>query len=397
MKRYSLGLVFVLVLVLGTAAFAVFPTPDTTATFTVQQGFGPNGQLVWYFCTDTNDIGLASTNQFPFRQMTLAPPLASLYNPSLAPGTGINTVQVYYNTGYQQGPIFPVVPGTPHYTGKWSVVFIIWLPGQARRVCNLQPYDPVTNPYGFPITTPGPTQQATLSASYGTVRAGAVVDCPIVAVGRFPTGGPWFPGGAANANPAVFYRLPQVLAFNAYYKTVTLPAWYVYCQDSVSRYINRCTVIIPDVSDPVLAARLKANWAPALVFMDEENAQDMSVIVGRVFGDVPPPPFEAGGPVGPLRAVNQYPIIEECPTGIGPRNTNREYTPFMEFDLLYLTDPLDPANLQLCFVNNADFAELLEENGFFTEVENGFVNAPVIDCSRILPPTGACCLPCPEQ
>jgi hypothetical protein len=115
MKRYSLGLVLLMVLALGTAAFAVFPVPDSTATFTVQQGFGPDGQLVWFFCTDTNSVGMASFMQFPYRQMTLAAPLSSLYNPHLTPGTGINTVQVYFNTGFQQGPIFPVLPGSPHY------------------------------------------------------------------------------------------------------------------------------------------------------------------------------------------------------------------------------------------------------------------------------------------
>lgn len=392
MKRYSLGLLVVaMVLALASGACAKFPNvlqPDSTATFNVQQGFGPTGQTIWYFCTDTNDINFASTIQYPYRQLTLAAPLWSLY-PDAAP--------MYINTGYQQGPIFSAVPGIVPYSGFWSVVFIRWLPGQARRVCNLNPYNAVTNPFGFPITTPGPTQQATLSQLYGTTRAPAVLDCPIVAVGKFPVTGPWFPGNGANSNPAVFYRLQQVIAFNAYFKTVTLPAFYVYCQEDASRFIDRCTVIVPDVQDPVLAARLKANYAPGLAALDEENSQDFTFIDGRVFGDVPPLPFINGGPVGPLQTVNQYPIIEECPTGRGAQQSNRFYTPLMEFDIFEAGPgyPLDPLIRMICFVNNADYAEFLEEAGVFTEIEDGFINVPVLDCTRILPPGGACCI-CPD-
>jgi len=391
MKRYSLGLVLlILVLALGTAAFAVFPVPDSTATFNVQQGFGPDGQLAWFFCTDTNSIGMASFMQFPFRQMTLAPPLSSVYRPHLIGGlTG--APQVYFNTCTQQGPIFSALPGDPQYSGKWSVVFIKFLPGQCRRVCNLDPFDPIHNPFGFPILS-GPHQQATLSSSYGTVRTGTVIDCPIVAVGRFPVTGPWF-GVGTNSNPSVLYRLPQVVAYNAYYKTVTLPTYYVYCQEQISRYIDRCTLIITEASDPILAARLKATFAPGLLILDEDNAQDFTVIDGRVFGQTPPLPFVLGGPVGPFRAVNQFPIIEQCPTGPGAQNSNRLYTPFMEVDLFELTNAPNPGALALCFVNNAGFADMLEDSGFFTEVDDGFINAPVLDCTKILPPSGACCHP----
>jgi hypothetical protein len=271
-------------------------------------------------------------------------------------------------------------------------VFIKWLPGQARQVCNLDPYDPVNNRYGFPITTPGPGQQATLSSSYGTVRTGTVVDCPIVAVGRFPVTGPWY-GTGINSNPTVLYRLPQVVAYNAYYKTVTLPAYYVYCQEEISKYIDRCTLIIPDASNPIVAARLKANYAPGLNGLDLANAQDFYFISGKFGGNAVPPPWILNGPLGQFRTPNQYPIISECPTGLGAQNQNREYTPFMLFREL-ITGPNYPDDV-ICFVNNAEFAEMMISAGVFIPLNGGRINAPVLDCVRILPPSGQCCLPCP--
>lgn len=394
MKRYSLGLVLLMVLALGTAAFANFPNlnpPDTTATFNVQQGFAPNGNIAWFFCTDTDDINFASTLQFPFRTPTLAAPLRSAYQTGLMPGSGR---KMYFNVSMQQGPLFNAVPGSAPYAGVWSVVFIRFLPGQARLVCNTAPFNAVTNPQGFPITS-GPNKQADLLSAYGTSQTGVVLDCPIVAIGTFPKSGPWFPGGNANANPLTFYRLPQVIAFNAYFKTVTLPAWNVYCQEFISRYIDKCTIIIPDVENAKLAARLKANLAPGLGSIDEDNLQDFIFIDGRVFGDTPPPTFKNGGPVGPFMDVNQFPIIEQCPTGHGAQNQNRLYTPLMEVDLFELTNPPDPLDLEICFVNNAPFADFLEDAGFFTEVDDGNINAPVLDCFKIVPPSGACCIPSP--
>lgn len=391
MKRYSLVLALLMVLGLGTAAFAVFPTPDSTATFTVQQGFAPNGNIVWFFCTDTNDINFASTMQFPFRTPTLAAPLRSAYQTNLMPGNGR---KMYFNVCMQQGPLFNAVPGSSPYAGVWSVVFIKFLPGQCRRVCNTAPFNAVTNPEGFPITS-GPNKQADLLSAYGTSQTGTVLDCPIVAVGPFPKTGPWFPGGNANASPLDFYRLPQVIAYNAYNKTVTLPAWNVFCQEFITRYIDKCTVIIPDVQNAKLAARLNANLAPGLGSIDEDNLQDFLFLDGRVFGDTPPPSFKNGGPVGIFKTPNQLPIIEQCPTGHGVQQLNPNYTPLMEVDLLELTNPPDPTNLQLCFVNNAQFADFLEDSGFFTEVDDMNINAPVLDCAKILPPSGACCIPSP--
>lgn len=392
MKRYSLGLVLLMVLMLGTAAFAKFPVPDSTATFTVEQGFTRDGNTLWYFCTDTNDIGFASTMQ-AYRLLTLAAPLRSAYDPNLRP----LGAKMYINVSAQQGPLFTTLPYQADYSGVWSVIFIRFLPGQARRVCNLNPYDPNTNPYGFPIVAAGPTKQADLLSAYGTTRTGAVLDCPIVAVGAFPKSGPWFPGGTANANPSNFYRLQQVIAYNACYKTVTLPAWYVYCQDFITRYINRCTVIIPDAQTRLGVRLLNANFAPGLGNIDQANVQDFYFPDGRVFGDVPPAAFINGGPVGILADVNQYPIIEHCPNGHGVQNQNRNYTPLMQLLILEHTNPMDVYNKQLCFVNNAQYAQFLVGAGILTQVNGaGRLNVPVLDCVKILPPGGACCLPCPN-
>lgn len=300
---------------------------------------------------------------------------------------------MYINVCMQQGPVFNTVPTESAYSGIWSVVFMQFLPGKCRRVCNTAPYDQLANPYGFPITS-GINKEADLLSAYGTSQTGVVVDCPIVAVGAFPTSGPWFPGSNANSNPLSFYRLRQVLAYNAYNKTVTLPAWYVYCQNFITKYINKCTVIIPDVQDATLATRLKANLAPGLGNFDANNTQDFKFIDGRIYHDGPSATwFKNGGPAGIWADVNQYPVIEQCPTGHGAQNINRCYSPVMEFDILELTSAPNPYCTDVCFVNNADYADYLEGAGFLTEVKVKKINAPVIDCYKIVSPGGSCCFP----
>lgn len=394
MKRYSLVFAVVgLILILGSLASANFPSlrpPDTTVTMYLKQGWYENS-LVWFFCTDTDDINFASILQYPYRLQTLAPPLRSAYDTSLRP---TSSTKMFINVSVQQGPIFNAVPTQTAYSGIWSVVFIKFLQGQERVVTNLQPFNAVTNPSGFPILS-GVNKQADLLTAYGTSQTGVVVDCPIAAVGPLD-GGPWLRN---NTNPAVLYRLPQVIAFNNYYKTIQLPAWYVYCQERfpgtppASFYIDRCTVIVPDVANPILAARLQANLAPGLNLIDRGNVQNFYFIDGRLFGVTPPIPFIAGGPTGVLADVNQFPIIQWAPNGMGASNTNTAYTPVMNFAVIEggPNFPFTATNKQLVFVNNAPYLEQdLLPGGVYMGLRDETINAPVLDTFRIQRPGGGC-------
>lgn len=383
MKRYSLVFaVLGLILMLGTVASANFPSlrpPDTTVTMYLKQGFYQGAQ-VWFFCTDANDINFASTIQYPYRILTLASPLTSAYG--IAP-------TMYINVSAQQGPVFTAVPTQATYSGIWSVVFIKFKPGQARLVTNTNPWNAITNPTGLPTVA-----QADLLTTYGTSRSPVVVDCPIAAVGPLNSG-PWI---RDNSDPTVQYRLPQVIAFNTYYKTIQLPAWYVYCQERLpgtppaSFYIDRCTVIVPDAASPIEAARLQANLAPGLSLIDSLNTQNFYFIDGRIFGDTPPTPYISGGPTGILAAANQYPVIQWAPNGIGAANTNRAYTPVMNFDILEggPNFPVFP-NQAVVFANNAPYIESeLIPGGVYINTPDLRFNVPVLESFRIQRPGGGC-------
>lgn len=398
MKRYSLVFaVLGLLLLLGSIACANFPSlnpSDTTVTVYLKQGYYDDA-LVWFFCTDTDDINFASDFTFPYRIPTLATPLLSVYDPSLDPAVGS---KMFINVSKQQGPIFNAVPTQAAYSGIWSVVFIRFLPGQARTVTNLSPYNAITNPNGFPDVIPGPNQQAELLTKYGSSSSSVVLDCPIAAVGPFD-GGAW---ERDNSDPTTLYRLPQVITFNRYYKSITLPAWYAYCQERLpgdppgpgtSYYIDKVTFIVPDVADPILADRLKANLAPALGLIDPLNVQVFYFVDGRVFGEIVPTPFIGGGPTGILAAMNQYPVIQWCPNGIGAYNGNRAYTPVMDFWILEAGPnfPYTPADRKLAFANNAPYIEnVLLPGTIYLPLPDGRINAPVMGGYRILRQSGGC-------
>lgn len=392
MKRFSLVFaVLVLSLTAGSIASANFPSlspPDTTITVPLKQGFYQNAQ-VWFFCTDSNDVNFASTYQYPFRIPTLSAPLYSAfdYDP-LDPTAG---AKMFFNTGFQQGPVFTAVPTQAAYSGIWSVIFIKWLPGKARLVTNTDPYNVGTNPRGFPVTS-GVGKQADLATTYGTSKAPVVVDCPIAAVGQLNSSS-W---PRDNSDPTVLYRLLQVVAYTPSLKRITLPAWYAYCQERLpdtntygSFFIDKCTVIIPDVEDPILAERLKANLAPGLADIDVNNSQDFFFIDGRIFGDTPPTEFLLGGPVGPLMKPNQYPILEWAPTGVGAYNKNKAYTPVMDVTLLE-AGPNFPTDGGMPFANSWPYVIALETAGVYIPISDLRINAPVMGFFRIVRPQEGC-------
>lgn len=394
MKRYSLVFaVSALLLILGSIASANFPTlpPDTSVTVYMKQGYYQDA-LVWFFCTDTNDINFASTIQFPYRPPTLSYPLASVYDPTLDT-TGS---KMFMNVSVQQGPVFTAVPTQALYSGIWTVVFVKFLPGKQRVFTNTNPFNAITNPKGFPILT-GVNKQADLLPFYGTSQAGVVADCPIAAVGPLDNG--IWPRN--NSNPTTLYRLPQVITFNKYYKSINLPAWYTWCQERfpgnppASFYIDKCTVIVPDVANPILAARIGANLAPALDTIDVANLQDFLLIDGRIFGATPPTPFVLGGPLGVLMAVDQFPVLEWAPNGIGVSNRNTGYTPVMDIDILeggpnFPFIPPNGVDKRIAFANNWDYAQHLLGIGVYVEVEDEVINAPVMGFFRITRPSGGC-------
>ena len=234
MKRYSVYLVLIAVLLSAVVAgpsLAVYPIPDVELTFTMQQGWS-GGIVAWFICTDTNDIDFAKTTPFP----TLAPKLSSAFF-----GAGAAAMFIVTNPEKSQGPVFETRPGQAAYSGIWRVRLVTWLPGFTK----------------VPLTSIGQILALQAGGELVWVDSEVRLDCPILALG--PLGGPW------HTKPfPPFYRIPQGITHNPHLKTIVLPAWHVFCQDPVTRSVHVRTVIIPDVENPALAARLGANVAPML-------------------------------------------------------------------------------------------------------------------------------------
>ncbi len=330
MKRYGVYLVLIAVLLgalVASPTLAVFPIPDTQVTFTMQQGWF-DGIVAWFICTDTNDIDFAKTTPFP----TLAPKLSSA-----SAGAGASSVTIVTNPEKSQGPVFGARPGQAGYSGIWRVFFVTWNPGITK----------------VPLTSLSQINTLIGAGSLAVVMSEVRLDCPILALG--PLGGPWL----AKPFPP-FYRIPQGITHDPRTKSITLPAWDVFCQDPITRRVFVRTVIIPDVENAVLAAQLGANWAPGLVgfpFADTQRFWWMDPALG------PTPP-------------SQLPVVENCPNGIGVRNTNFNYSPVQQYTVLDRNPPIPP----WAVINNPPFIQMLIGSGFLVVVDEATrINAPLAD------------------
>lgn len=357
MKSYGilLGLLAIILLCSASASYAVFPNVrsgldngvgDTACKFKLLQGWWEN-ELAWYINLETNNIRTAQS-----LNLTLTPKLSSAAISGAAP--------IYIVTNFNQGPIFSARPGEDTYSGLWLANYITWAPGvQPRPITNANPAGP-DNPNGIPVDG-----SVCISFFPPCVPPGlgpTVLDFPIVALGELD--GPW--RLSSEWNTVSFpYRLLQVVDYDPRCKTITLPAWYVYCDDPFTRLVVYEKVIIPDASDPVLAALLKANLAPALLQVPPEDTQ---AFYWQLF---PKPPA-------------QFPVIEECPVFFDWRNPNFQlpskpsiYSPVMRVILLQRNIP--PSTV----VNNDTFIfRLINSGGLIVTSDTLRINAPVICCKK---------------
>lgn len=232
---------------------------------------------------------------------------------------------VYLVTNFPQGPIFSTRPGNADYSGLWRVVFLTWSPG----------------------STPQPIiDAANLPAEVTQEDSEIVVNWPTMAIG--PLGGPWPlapPGG---------YRIGQVQDYDLYTKIIKLPAWAAFSRDPVRRTIVQVETLITDVSDPVLAEIIQANFAPGLDDVPDPDTQKIWIFDWTQLPAQPP---------AQLPVMQHVPIpVLNCCSGYD-YNINREYSPVMQIELLRRTT-LPPR-----VYNNPELIEsLLPPNGTALEV-----------------------------
>lgn len=314
----------------STACLAIFPTPDFKPTgigfldYTLRLGWFDNTQA-WYLDLDTstNDINTARRG-VPF--FWLSSKLSSALTPRFPLGDiAARPMYIVLNPAATQGPVFSTVPGQPLYSGLWQVFYITWKPGAIKR--------PITNSNPFPDPQGLPS-----AAEADIVSTSIVVQHPIAAVGQL--GGPWFPG------PPGTYRLRQAVVLPDYTKTKTifLPTFTVFCSNPVTKAVTREIVTIPDVSDQQLADLLGANLAPGLLNVPDSDTE--------AFWSINASPY-----------LCQLPILEQCPSGAGDRQTNSAWTPIVRLTYLDRTG-LPPSTV----VNNKFVLSSLVLSGKLTLV-----------------------------
>lgn|GEM_PF-828489 len=436
MKRYvgMLVLSVTLILLLASASMAIFPGriygtnpfPGISYGFNNRVGDGlvwvqlergwVLGVEAWYACFATNNIRMAQTQTY-----TLAPYCGYLVNrnansvqsqpqsqpqsltlaPKLTSAIGAGAQPMYVVTNFNNhGPVFSTSPLTvAPYTGLWEVVYITWLPGVTPWV--------ITNtaaPPGAPPGLPLPDVQAIFSSQAPGTPANpfavaTVLDCPIFAVG--PISNPWFKPTSCPPNP--IYRIPQGVYLDYNKKRLLIPFWNVYCQDDITHAVSVRTVIIPDASDPTIAALVGANFAPTLASVPIPDRSNMFVFNWQQ--DINPDPEV----IQLLKVLaNQYPLVDDCPTvcaarppnllptsqnnridygcppDCGWRNTNFNYSPIDSFILL--NKDLNLISPEVLFNNVPFLLEQLNRGALVPVAPFGYppeplapaLNAPVV-------------------
>lgn len=350
--RHSTTLLAVLAaLLLTSCAFAggnTFPFPNQTWGFANGVGLGDaefpllqgwfEGQLAWY-------IPVIGTGVLPFDSFDsvgpwLAPNLDLDYRfryPLLSSAIGSGAGLMYVVQNFQQGPVFSAAPGEADYSGIWQVVYIKWKAGASKH--------PIISDLDLPSGA-----EATFTFT------DIVVDRPIVALGKLD--GPWYPG------PPGTYRLKQVIGYDPKLKTIELPVWGVYGQDTTTKQPLIAEVIIPDVADPTLAAILQANLAPGLADVDSANVQKFWVQDWTI--PPPVPPFQ-------LPIVERSDNLLQLGPMLGGLKRNPEFTPVMDFTLLMRTG-LPP----YVVVNNPTLLQSLLGTGFVEIGSPIRINAPML-------------------
>lgn len=333
MKRYGLLLAFSIILALAGAngALAVFPTPDTSVAFHLNQGWFA-GREAWFISTDTTDVNLA--NQQRLRVFQALPTTAA-------------PVYIVTNPIEPQGPVFSAAPDPvqlpsqpPYYSGIWRVIYVNWNSAAPRvpLVSEEQIMDLQSN------------QALSLQPTF------TAIDYSIMAIG--PLGDP-------------DYLIPQAQDVSLARKEIVLPAWNIYSQDWTANRTYVRQVIIPDaLSLPYpspgnidLARLVGANPAYGLSYVGPIDNNDTIAAIDWT-------QMTPNGGFVPI-PMDQLLVSRESPTQSGTVNGNWAYSPFATF-IVMARFPIVPPDA--VFDNWAQISNSPGLTGIYGDV----VNAPIL-------------------
>lgn len=331
--------VLALVLASAGASFAIFPAaPDGTITLKMNQGLFL-GKPAWYICTDANDIRTAASNCLRSGQLLNMAPKLGCLNGGILDFKGAAEMFVVTNPVCTQGPVFSTAPCLPYYSGKWRVILVTFKHRcDARNITNALPASKL-NPFGLPDTR---------EACYD--KTDIVVDYPIVALGQLGA-----PGQVTFTltNP-LSYRIGEAKSINYGAKMITLPTYYAYGQNPLTKKIVIAEFIVTETTDWRDACYFGWSYAPGLTEVRQTGTSRLWVFG---FSRTPQKPW-------------QFPVLENIPTPLGPKNRNYDYSPIMDGFMVFDANPG-------LTVNNPTYLEcLLDRNVLhddFVERLNGSV------------------------
>jgi len=333
MKRYGLLLPFMifLALVANSGALAVFPAPDASVTFHLNQGWF-DGHEAWFISTDTTEVNLA--NQQRLRVFQALP-------------TNAAPVYIVTNPIEPQGPVFSAAPDPvpqpnqpPYYSGIWRVIYVNW-----NTIANR-----------VPLVSEQQITDLLSSQALSLVPTLDAIDYSIVAIG--PLGDP-------------DYLIPQAQDVSLARKEIVLPAWDIYSQDPTTGRVYARQVIIPDaLSLPYpspgyldLARLVGANPAYGLAYAGpiDNNNTIAAINWTQMMPD---------GGFLPVPA-DQLLVSRASPTQSGTINGNWAYSPYTTFIVMARFPTIPP---WVVFDNWAQIANSPDVTGVY----GGKANAPIL-------------------
>lgn len=254
----------------------------TSEDMVMRQGYFGGGVL-YYVPFGASDRRIASQFNY-FAKTAHEPPVVGVdYVPALRCMLDRDVLgNVYLFSSSSESAVFSSEPGMTDYTPLWRVNFVAWNPGKVKR----------------PLISADQVIEARDLGDVTIINPGIVLDASIV----IPTS-----------------RIPirAITELNYKEKEIELMVFRV-------QYVNRMTlarevryVVMPDVSDPFVAARLGANHAPRLT-----NGRTCSGGIYAFLNQYCPP--------------SQYPIISQVaePRGLyDDVNRNSYYTPVLLWSL----------------------------------------------------------------
>ena len=286
-----------------------------------------NGSEVWYLPFAASNLRLAKQ----LDQYAKTKDAGIIETVDFVPGLSCHLTKTYpgdvYLLNCAQNTVFSTEPGQSDYNPIWRAHYLEWQPGLPK----------------IPLTSEADVLAAIGTGDLVEVTPTSILDATIIV----PTSG----------IPSV--KFPEEIEWED--PEIELYAFTVHYSNKQTRSRELRHILVTDVSDPVVASALGANYAPTLAQVAPECSGDIYAFINPV------PP-------------GQYPIIDQVQQyrAIDQINSNKSYDPILTWTLLQRVT-LRP----YVVVNNIPYADMLLGLGAISTVTTP---TPIVSNSPVTVP-----------